>query len=63
MKISEQTLNNTGEIVKDGRVFKPVYKHLLDNMPRDLVQEMARRHLEELAKKKRRTPNQAAESR
>jgi hypothetical protein len=41
-------LDTAGEIVKDGRVFKPVYKHLLDNMPRDLVQEMARRRLEEL---------------
>jgi hypothetical protein len=29
-------------------VFKPVYKHLLDNMPRDLVQEMACRRLDEL---------------
>ena len=40
--------NDTGEIVRDGRVFRPVYKHLLDNMPRDLVQEMARRRLAEL---------------
>jgi hypothetical protein len=48
MRISEQTLDKTDEIVKDGRVFKPVYKRLLDNMPRDLVQEMARRRLEEL---------------
>jgi hypothetical protein len=52
MRISEQPLDRANEIpdeiVKDGRVFKPVYKHLLDNMPRDLVQEMARRRLEEL---------------
>jgi hypothetical protein len=48
MKMSEQILEKTDEIVKDGRVFKPVYKHLLDNMPHDLVQEMARRRLEEL---------------
>jgi hypothetical protein len=48
MRISEQTLDKTDEIVKNGRVFKPVYKRLLDNMPRDLVQEMARRRLEEL---------------
>ena len=41
-------LDDTGEIIKDGRVFRPVYKHLLDNMPRDLVQEMARRRLAEL---------------
>jgi len=40
--------NDSGEIVRDGRVFRPVYKHLLDNMPRDLVQEMARRRLAEL---------------
>jgi hypothetical protein len=48
MRISEQTSDKTDEIVKDGRVFKPVYKRLLDNIPRDLVQEMARRRLEEL---------------
>jgi hypothetical protein len=52
MRISEQPLDRADEIpdeiVKDGRVFKPVYKHLLDNMPRDLVQEMARRRLDEL---------------
>jgi hypothetical protein len=48
MRISEQTSDKTDEIVKDGRVFKPVYQRLLDNMPRDLVQEMARRRLEEL---------------
>jgi hypothetical protein len=48
MSISEQPLDRTDEIVKDGRVFKPVYKHLLDNMPRDLVQEMARCRLHEL---------------
>jgi hypothetical protein len=52
MRISEQILDREDEIpdeiVKDGRVFKPVYKHLLDNMPRDLVREMARRRLDEL---------------
>jgi len=41
--------DDTGEITAgDGRVFRPLYKHLLDNMPRDLVQEMARRRLAEL---------------
>jgi len=41
--------DDSGEIIsRDGRVFRPVYKHLLDNMPRDLVQEMARRRLAEL---------------
>jgi hypothetical protein len=52
MRVSEQTLDKADEIpdeiVKDGRVFKPVYKRLLDNMPRDLVREMARRRLDEL---------------
>jgi hypothetical protein len=48
MKTSEQTLDKADEIVKNGRVFKPVYKHLLDNMPHDIVQEMARRRLDEL---------------
>ncbi|MDR0513400.1 MAG: hypothetical protein LBG93_09960 [Treponema sp.] len=48
MPTSELTLNENGEYVKDGRVFRPVYKHLLDSMPKDLVQEMARRRLAEL---------------
>ncbi|MCL2410798.1 MAG: hypothetical protein FWC97_04060 [Treponema sp.] len=48
MTTSEKPLDKTSEIVKNGRVFRPVYKHLLDNMPKDLVQEMARRRLEEL---------------
>lgn len=48
MKTSEKTSDRPDEIVINGRVFKPVYKHLLDNMPRDLVQEMARRRLDEL---------------
>jgi len=55
--------NDTGEIVRDGRVFRPVYKHLLDNMPRDLVQEMARRRLAELdAALKSREPGNQKES-
>ena len=48
MKIPEKPSDRPDEIVINGRVFRPVYKHLLDNMPRDLVQEMARRRLEEL---------------
>jgi len=55
--------NDTGEIVRDERVFRPVYKHLLDNMPRDLVQEMARRRLAELdAALKSREPGNQKES-
>jgi hypothetical protein len=48
MQTSEKLSNRQGEIVIDGHVFRPLYKHLLDNMPRDLVQEMARRRLAEL---------------
>jgi hypothetical protein len=48
MKTSEKPLDRPDEIVIQGRVFKPMYKHLLDKMPRDLVQEMARRRLDEL---------------
>ncbi|MDR2471154.1 MAG: hypothetical protein LBD09_03475 [Treponema sp.] len=48
MKTSEKPSDKEDEIVIKGRVFKPVYKNLLDNMPRDLVQEMARRRLDEL---------------
>ena len=53
-KLLEKPVNDTNEIVKDGRVFKPVYKDLLDNMPNDLVREMARRRLEELDKQEKR---------
>ena len=48
MAVSNKASNSPDEIIVDGRVFRPVYKHLLDNMPRDLVQEMARRRLAEL---------------
>ena len=48
MQASEKSPETDGEIVIEGRVFKPVYKNLLDNMPQDLVQEMARRRLKEL---------------
>ena len=48
MQTSEITRNEDGEYVKDGRVFKPLHKNLLDRMPKDLVQEMARRKLAEL---------------
>jgi len=48
MIMSEKISDDPDVIIKNGRIFKPVYKHLLDNMPKDLVQEMARRRLEEL---------------
>jgi len=45
MKTSETA---SAEIVKNGRVFKPVYGDLLNNMPRDIVQELAKRRLAEI---------------
>jgi len=48
MIISKEASGKADEIVKEGRVFKPLYKDLLDNMPQDLVQEMARRRLQEI---------------
>jgi len=48
MITSEKLSDDPDVIIRDGRIFKPVYKHLLDNMPKDLVQEMARRRLKEL---------------
>jgi hypothetical protein len=51
---------SSGEIVRNGRVFIPVYKDLLDAMPRDLVQEMARRRLAEIEEIKRREAEKAA---
>ena len=48
MITSEKLSDDPDVIIRDCRIFKPVYKHLLDNMPKDLVQEMARRRLKEL---------------
>lgn len=55
MTTLETTLHENGEYVRDGRVFRPVYKHLLCNTPKDLAQEMARRRLAELEKHDSRT--------
>jgi hypothetical protein len=39
----------TDEIVTEsGRVFRPAHNDLLDSLPPDIVQEMARRRLEEI---------------
>jgi len=49
MRISETSQGrDDGAIIKEGRVFRPLYKHLLDNMPKDLVVEMARRQIESI---------------
>jgi hypothetical protein len=50
----KKSKKSSGEIVVGGRTFVPVYKDLLDAMPRDLVQEMARRRLAEIAEIKKR---------
>jgi hypothetical protein len=45
MKTSETV---SAEIVKNGRVFRPVYRDLLNKMPKDIVQELAKRRLAEI---------------
>jgi hypothetical protein len=37
-------------VTKSGRKFRPYHQRLLDNMPPDLVKEMARRELEKIEK-------------
>jgi hypothetical protein len=42
--------NERGDFVsKDGRVFRPLYGDMLKKMPKDIVRELARRRLEEIA--------------
>ena len=55
MKKKEHTMKTLGDtLVKDeiitesGRIFRPGNKELLDNIPSDIVQEMAKRKLEEI---------------
>jgi hypothetical protein len=47
-------LNDTDELLvtKSGRIFQPYHKDLLDNIPSDIVREMARRRIEEIKKDK-----------
>jgi hypothetical protein len=35
-------------VTKSGRVFRPYNQELLDNMPEDIVRELARRELEKI---------------
>jgi len=39
-------------VTKSGRVFRPGNKELLQNIPPDIVQEMAKRRLEEINRHK-----------
>jgi hypothetical protein len=55
MKTSETV---SAEIVKNGRVFRPVYQDLLNNMPKDIVQELAQRRLAEIEAAQKAAPSQ-----
>jgi len=48
MKISEDTLARDEIVTESGRVFRPGNKDLLEKIPNDIVQEMAKRRLEEI---------------
>jgi len=52
MKISEDTLAKNKIVTKSGRVFHSGNKGLLENIPPDIVQEMAMRKLEEINRSK-----------
>ena len=48
MKTLEDTLVKDEIVTESGRVFRPGNKELLENIPSDIVQEMAKRKLEEI---------------
>jgi hypothetical protein len=48
MKISEDTLAKDEIVTESGRVFRSGNKELLENIPADIVQEMAKRRWEEI---------------
>ena len=52
MKTSEDTLVKDEIITESGRVFRPGNKELLENIPSDIVQEMAKRKWEEIKRSK-----------
>jgi hypothetical protein len=52
MKTSEDTLVKDEIITESGRVFRPGNKELLENIPSDLVQEIAKRKWEEIKRSK-----------
>jgi hypothetical protein len=52
MKISEDTLAKNEIVTESGRVFHSGNKGLLENIPPDIVQEMAMRKLEEINRSK-----------
>ena len=48
MKTSEDTLVQNEIVTESGRVFRPGNAALLEQIPPDIVKEMARRRLEEV---------------
>jgi hypothetical protein len=48
----EDTLVQDEIITKSGRVFKPYHKDLLENIPAEIVEDMARRELEKIETQK-----------
>ena len=52
MKTSEDTLAKDEITTESGRVFRPGNKELLENIPPDIVQEMAKRRWEEIKRSK-----------
>ena len=57
MKTSEDTLVKDEIVTESGRVFRPGNKGLLENIPSDIVQEMAKRKLEEIKQYKENQAN------
>ena len=52
MKTLEDTLVKDEIVTKSGRVFRQGNRELLENIPADIVQEMAKRKLEEIERYK-----------
>ena len=52
MTTSEPILESSEIVTETGRVFRPGQAELLDTLPPDIVQEMAKRRLEEIARYK-----------
>jgi len=59
MKTLEDTLAKDEIVTESGRIFRSGNKELLDNIPSDIVKEMAKRKWEEIqsSKEKQQIPN------
>ena len=57
--IYKDTLVKDEIVTKSGRVFRPGNKELLENIPADIVQEMAKRKWEEIERYKERKKGHA----